>query len=565
MSSIFNNFFKQIARGDQIRDFKHASRLFVDNNFALSPKYSWLYHVYFDLNPELSKINDTNRLTEHGMLVKSVELPKFSIASKTFNEYNRPNIIQTKVNYDQVQIVFHDDQSDVIRDLWYDYYTYYYRDADIGYGDSTGGINPTYFAPSKYEGGARNLLNRFGYTPRRYDGRLESQYIQAIRIYSLHQKKFSEYTLVNPYITSFKHGRHDANPGSEVLDHTMTIAYETVLYASGYVTKNTVKGFADLHYDKSPSPLTPQGGGTNSIMGPGGILDAADTIFRQGLAGGVKGYGAAAFTLLRATEKNKNVDLRGLAKTELVQAGMDILNGKNPLDRTFIPNIGSTTTNKFPGIASAPGLSSAAPGSVVSNGSSVNIVGTATAAAGILGFGSAKLTNPVAGASTNTNGQLSGGTLNQVLNVNADKTVASSGSIISFDFLSKALVKEQEKKKAQQQAEAQKASSGYAEAAATTAFASKELPQGISPTASIQQGDGVSVFTTGTNSTVNVLGYGVTTNVLGQAPGSGGIIPASIGVASKQAESYITNGNPVQLTPQPRNGTEGSSTPVIPA
>ena len=89
----------------------------------------------------------------------------------------------------------------------------------------------------------------------------------------------------------------------------MTISFTTVLYAGGNVSTATVAGFADLHYDKSPSPLTPAGGGTNSILGPGGILSAVDSIV--GEASGAN-FGSAAFTAFRAFQKNKNVDLRGL-------------------------------------------------------------------------------------------------------------------------------------------------------------------------------------------------------------------------------------------------------------
>ena len=62
MPNIFDNFLKQVVTGDQIKDFKHASRLFVDNNFERSPKYTWLFHVYFDLNPELTNINQRNQI-----------------------------------------------------------------------------------------------------------------------------------------------------------------------------------------------------------------------------------------------------------------------------------------------------------------------------------------------------------------------------------------------------------------------------------------------------------------------------------------------------------------------
>jgi hypothetical protein len=571
MSSIFNNFWKQIGRGDNVKDYRHASRLFVDDNYALSPKYSWLYHVFFDLNPELSQIRNTNRLAEHGMLVKSAELPKFNVLNKTFNEYNRPNIVQTKVNMDQVQLVFHDDQSNVIRDLWYDYYSYYYRDVDIGYMNGTGTINPAYFAPSKYDGGPRDQLNRFGFTPRNYDSRGESQYIQAIRIYSLHQKKFSEYTLVNPYITSFKHGRHEANPGNDILDHTMTISYETVLYASGYVTQNTVKGFADLHYDKSPSPLTPQGSGTNSILGPGGILDAATTIFQQGSAGTAKGIGAAAFTLFRATEKNKNIDLRNLAQTELVQIGKDILNGKNPLDRTFFPSRGSGSAITFPQFSSAPQSPAPAAGSATSNNQSVNSAqpvslinssgfgqgspvtsafysGAATVLAGGAFSGQitpGQITQNISGATSNSDNTLAGGNLNTVYNVDKSGSVTAATPQTSYDYFASSLRRYQDETRAKLAA-----ISGQATTLATN------LPQGF--TSQLNVAAGVKVFATGTDTVVNG-----TTNILAQTPGLGGIVPGSDVIASATAQNFIADGNAFNLVPGSNSEIIGLSTPPI--
>ena len=554
MANIFDGFLNQIATGDQIKDRQHASRLYVANNYALSPKYSWLYHVYFELNDELSSIRGQDKLIEHGMLAKSVDLPSFNIATKTLNNYNRPSIVQTKVGYNALNINFHDDSSDVVRNLWYDYYTYYYRDADIGYDGPSGGINPVMFARSKYVTGEnRETLNRFGYTPRKYGMANDNQYIKAIRIYSLHQKRFSEYTLVNPFISAFAHGSHNSSDNG-TLDHVMTVNFETVLYASGYITANTVKGFADLHYDKSASPLTALGGGTNSIMGPGGILSAVDTIIGAGGAGnygvmrpggilsavdtiigaGVPGtnYGTAAFTLVRAFQKNKNTNLLGLAKTELITAGRDILKGKDPRDRFFVPS----TTTTFPGINSTPSSSLVSSGSVLSNGVSVNndpvslISGIAIAAVDAV-----KSAVNLAGAKTNSSNQLTGGSLNQVYSVDKSGQTTTSEPAPSFSFLTAALIKFQNATKAKVTEEQTRA----AEETTAATVAANQLPQGTkiailnSP-----------VFTTGTNTIVTNV-----TNALAMTPGAGSIVPTSVTVAAAETSKFINNGNPVTLTP----------------
>jgi hypothetical protein len=266
-----------------IRDYRHAARIFTDDNFRLSPKYGFLFYVEFDFNPLITNISDqtlqyksmgsgNSPARELGMLVKSATLPKFTIDTKTHNAYNRKNIVQNSIKYDPVQISFHDDQSDNVRNFWYDYYSFFFRDPD--YADAT------YNTPHKY---ASRPSFDWGYSPRRptvgtnLNGQQAYQYIQAIRIYSLYQKNFSEYQLVNPTITAFKHGDH-VNGETSLLSHEMTIQYETVKYLTGYTTANNAGGFVDLHYDNTPSPIAPSEGTDLVDNGQGGYSRAPDQI-----------------------------------------------------------------------------------------------------------------------------------------------------------------------------------------------------------------------------------------------------------------------------------------------
>lgn len=229
-----------------IRDYQHAARIFTDDQFRLSPKYGFLFYVEFDFHPSITNISN-RAAQEMGMIVKSVNLPKYTIDTKIHNAYNRKNIVQNKISYDPVTIQFHDDQSDNVRSFWYDYYSYFYRDPD--YADST------YAVPHKYQ--SRPAYD-WGYTPKPGNttaGNQPYQYIQSIRIYSLFQKNFSQYELINPIITSFKHGEHSNSGSAEMLSHEMSVQFETVKYYTGYVTKDNVGGFIDLHYDNTPSPI----------------------------------------------------------------------------------------------------------------------------------------------------------------------------------------------------------------------------------------------------------------------------------------------------------------------
>lgn len=439
MPNIFDGFLQQIAQGDSIKDYRHAARLFVDNNYERSPKYTWLFHVYFDLNPEFTTLARDQQIAA-GMLVKSADLPRFRIDAKTYNNYNRPSIVQSKVRYEDINITFHDDSANIIRKLWFDYYNFYYRDMDNNYGDASGGLNDIYMAPNKQVLGRRALFNKFGYSPR--TNGYKNQFIQAIRIYSLHQKRFSEYTLLNPIITSYRHGSH-VNGQDSTMENTMTISYETVLYAGG--STRVARGFADLFYDKSPSPLTPAGGGTNSILGPGGIVNVLDEVITDGSGGK---WGSSAFKLVRGYQKNKNVDLTNLAQGELVQAFTNILrNGGNTgqlslgtaLNATYIPYRGVQAGAGTGFQSSLATQTIAAPGSINSNG--LNITATASAVTG--GIASALSSNPltmagsnISGVLANSQGLIQGANLNKIVDIAkgpSNTLIATTSQLIPTD------------------------------------------------------------------------------------------------------------------------------------
>jgi hypothetical protein len=182
--------------------------------------------VFIDVNQQIANIDQTSQI-ETGMMAKQVQLPKFTVATKTHNAYNRKTIQQEKVTYDPVTITFHDDSADVVRKFWYNYYSYYYRDSDYQI--------ENFKDDSKYK---QRQQQNWGYSPKT-DLAGNIPFITNIRIYSLHQKRFSSYTLIRPMISIFQHGQHSVGE-YEPLEHTMTVNYESVLYETGPVSNGTV-------------------------------------------------------------------------------------------------------------------------------------------------------------------------------------------------------------------------------------------------------------------------------------------------------------------------------------
>jgi hypothetical protein len=299
-----------------LKDYKHASKIFVPDNYKLTPKFGFLFHVSFGINPKAAKPDPSNpnRNKEISLLVKSASLPKFSVDTKLFNAYNRPNIIQSKIKYDPINITFHDDNSDVIRNLWFDYYNYYYRDSDHK--------EEVYHMPHKY---GKRPTSDFGYRTRNQSG----PYLYSISLYSLHLKKFSEYVLINPVIKQFQHGDHEQGKG-ETMQHSMTIEYETVLYFYGSVSSETVTGWQQLHYDSDPSPL--QSKNRNSLYG-GSAPQSPDYRVHPVIEGG---YAAPSYGM-----QNQATMGSGASKADnLLGAGQSVLQEQDPNSDMFIPTIG---------------------------------------------------------------------------------------------------------------------------------------------------------------------------------------------------------------------------------
>lgn len=312
MANIFTNAInylgatlKQTTVPDFLRDYQHASKIFVGQDFELVPKSGYLFHVFFDININLSSsfMKTSQALTDLGLMVKNTDLPRYNIENKLYNAYNRPNLIQTKIKYDNLTINFHDDSMNTVRNFWYDYFNYYYRDTDKS--------EQGYYLPYKYNA---DPLGSFGFTRRSES--LEN-YLRAIRIYSLSRNSYSMYVLINPIIVNFKHGEHDYfNTASSNMTNSMTVAYENVLYSEGEVSDNDISGYATLgRYDTRPSPLN-RLGVRKSIFGRRGLVDTAGSIIKDITNGN---FISAIFKTATARQTFKGVNLGKAAVNEAKQ------------------------------------------------------------------------------------------------------------------------------------------------------------------------------------------------------------------------------------------------------
>lgn len=310
MAGFFQDLLKDAAGGffgsEYVRDYTHASKTFRTNAYAYAPKYKFLFHVEFQINRDL--IGPKNIFPDDanfGLAVKSASLPKFSIDLHELNQYNRRRIIQTKLRYDDVSINFHDDNANLIRQLWYNYYTYYYNDANH---QENAGFTATGAKANSITG--RNIYNEsiagdddWGYIGETSStqqsalsagqGKSKAPFFKSIDIYGFNQHNYVMYRLLNPMIASFGHDTYDYTQANGVMENQMVLRYETVKYFNGSIDgrapSNIISTFGNAsHYDNTLSPIARPGSQAN-ILGQGGLIAGAGGILSDLSNGNILG------------------------------------------------------------------------------------------------------------------------------------------------------------------------------------------------------------------------------------------------------------------------------------
>ena len=350
-----NNFLKGVQNGQPgLKDFRHASRLYIDDHHKLAPKHKFLYHVVFDLDDSISMNSFTEaERQELNMLVKAVDLPKYNMNYEEKVQYNKKMYTNTRVVYEPINITFHDDHANTVNAFWKKYYEYEVADAVQ--------LTDTIQESSKddyYD--AERTYTKWGLdTPKQR----KKPFIRNIRIYVLHNQRFTSFRLVNPVIGSFSHDNMDQADGAGVLQNQMQVLYETVRYSSGIIRRqggqrgDGIPGFATLHYDNEPSPLTVLGGGTNSIFGPGGVVDGIGSVIRNVQSGNILGAILGASNTYNNAKKIKKSgvkeELKGVAKDVVKDFGKQAGTITNPVAAFAVGSVLALGTT----IATAKGTS----------------------------------------------------------------------------------------------------------------------------------------------------------------------------------------------------------------
>jgi len=119
-----------------------------------------------------------------------------------------------------------------------------------------------------------------------------------------------------------------------------------VTYSAGQVTYNNPKGFAELHYDTTPSPLSVAGGGVANLIGQGGVLDGLETIFGDISSGSAfESPGSFLGTAIKSINTYKNI--KGLSKESIKGEAINILSNPAAI-ATAVSTVGGVVGAVFP-------------------------------------------------------------------------------------------------------------------------------------------------------------------------------------------------------------------------
>lgn len=251
------------GKNENLRDFAHAAKTFTAApGYTLAPKSGFTFHVRMVYTQSDQAGADTNTIS---VLVKTADLPKFNIDTEVLNKYNKKEVVQKRIVYEPITITFHDDADNNVRDMWLAYNKRYFTDSNIS--QQAYAIDDTY-SPVR-------LATRYG-----LDTGKSGRFLSSVEIYSMANHVYTKYVLLNPIIESFDFDSVAYEDGGKILQTTMRLQYENVLYAEGKTENIPGFGKSSQYYDNNYSKLTPSDLSVPQSTQP---LSDLETLLEEGL------------------------------------------------------------------------------------------------------------------------------------------------------------------------------------------------------------------------------------------------------------------------------------------
>lgn len=218
-----------------LRNSKYATVINKANRtIQAMPRQKFLFYASFNPGSAITETVDFSSWTNgFAFQISKIDRPKFTIDVKQLNQYNRKRLIHTGIQYDPVNIVFHDTVDDRVLRVWQQYYKWYF-------GDGRGKANTIWNRPVLQD----TTANGWGFSPPNIHP-YNTQFFESLDIYTFYGKKYTQHRMWNPKIASIDFDSMDTE-SSAFANVTMNIKHEGVDYmaTSQPLTSDLIAKFA---------------------------------------------------------------------------------------------------------------------------------------------------------------------------------------------------------------------------------------------------------------------------------------------------------------------------------
>lgn len=200
-----------------LKDNAWASKWFNTETFRRSPKSKFNFLCILDPVRGVMKESLYKDSLNIAHQVKAADSPKPSFDVEVVDQYNKRRVIQKKLSWDPITVVFHDDMDNQLYQILVDYMQYYY--ADFRNSNKTDWNLDT----------VTNLINDFdwGYKPH-----ATKYYFNNIALIWLAGGRATNIIIQNPLITNIAFDNLDYSDGTTPLEIAVTFEYEGVRIGS---------------------------------------------------------------------------------------------------------------------------------------------------------------------------------------------------------------------------------------------------------------------------------------------------------------------------------------------
>lgn len=222
------------TRGGRTSDPNGLSLMLGDshtatNNFGMSgttfqnvPKSKFLFWTKFH---RVEAAGATDWARGVGFAVKNIDRPRIVFEQKTLNQYNRKRIVQTSHSFEPLQMRFHDSVGPDLRNMFIEYYQYYYGDSKIYGAGSSGADIYDIVTGESFENG------KWGFLPPLEDQNY-GYFFSHISVYQFYNGLMERFDLINPKISSYNPDDFDYSIGAVSNEIQISIEFEGIVYAA---------------------------------------------------------------------------------------------------------------------------------------------------------------------------------------------------------------------------------------------------------------------------------------------------------------------------------------------